>query len=122
MTGLYNYAIIIGCVLVVAIGQLMFKTVGERLGDRGFEALLGDVPTALLFGLALAAYGASTFGWVLALRHVPLSTAYLFMSASFILVPAMAWAVLGEPISTRLVIGGAMIVGGIAIAAVNTPA
>ncbi len=112
-----NYAIIIACVIVVAIGQLMFKTVGTRLGSRGFEALLTDHSTALLFALALAAYGASTLGWVLALRAVPLSTAYLFMSASFILVPLMAFFVLGEPVSSRVIIGGALIISGILVAA-----
>ncbi len=112
-----NYAIIIACVLVVAMGQLMFKTVGTRLGGRGFEALLTDHSTALLLFLALAAYGVSTLGWVLALRHVPLSTAYLFMSASFILVPMMAFFVLGEPVSGRVLIGGALIVSGILVAA-----
>lgn len=112
-----NYAIIAACVLVVAIGQLMFKTVGTRMGSRGFEALLTDRATAALFALALAAYGASTLGWVLALRQVPLSTAYLFMSASFILVPAMAYLALGEPVPARVFVGGAIIVGGIAVAA-----
>lgn len=112
-----NYAIIIACVIVVAIGQLMLKTVGTRLGTRGFEALLTDHSTALLFALALAAYGASTLGWVLALRQVPLSTAYLFMSASFILVPLMAFFVLGEPVSLRVIIGGILIVSGILVAA-----
>lgn len=114
---MHNYAIIVACVVVVAIGQLMFKTVGTRLGDRGFEAMLTDHATAALFALALAAYGASTLGWVLALRNVPLSTAYLFMSASFVLVPAMAFLVLGEPISNRVLLGGALIVGGILVTA-----
>jgi drug/metabolite transporter (DMT)-like permease len=117
VTGVHNYAIIIACVIVVAIGQLMFKTVGTRLGSRGFEALLTDHRTAMLFLLALAAYGASTLGWVLALRSVPLSTAYLFMSASFILVPLMAFFFLGEPVSARVMIGGALIVSGILVAA-----
>jgi drug/metabolite transporter (DMT)-like permease len=112
-----NYAFIIACVIVVAIGQLAFKTVGTRLGGRGFEALLTDHSTAAMFMLAMAAYGIATFGWVLALRNVPLSTAYLFMSANFILVPMMAFFILGEPVSGRVLIGGALIVSGIIVAA-----
>jgi drug/metabolite transporter (DMT)-like permease len=112
-----NYAIIMACVFVVAVGQLMFKTVGTRMGGRGFEVLLTDHATAALFALAMVAYGISTFGWVLALRHVSLSTAYLFMSANFILVPLMAFFVLGEPVSARVLIGGALIVSGILVAA-----
>lgn len=113
----FNYAIITICVLVIATGQLLFKTVGTRMGDNGFEYLLTDRPTAFLFLLAIAAYGASTFGWVLVLRQVPLSTAYLFMSASFILVPMMSFFILGEPISARVVVGGMLIVAGILVAA-----
>ena len=112
-----NYLIILSCVVVVALGQLLFKTVGTRLGGQGFEALLTDYRTAgILFG-ALALYGLSTLGWVLALRAVPLSTAYLFMSLSFVIVPTLAWAFLGEPISGRFILGSALIMAGIAIAA-----
>ena len=112
-----NYALIVGCVLVVACGQLLFKTVGTRMGEDGFAALLVDHKAAALFLLALSAYGISTLGWVYALRAVPLSTAYLFMSASFILVPLMSWMVFDEPMSARLVIASAMIIGGILVAA-----
>ncbi|MGB7287540.1 MAG: hypothetical protein WBC71_11465 [Salaquimonas sp.] len=112
-----NYFIIIACVVVVALGQLLFKTVGTRLGAQGFEALLTDYKTAGIFLGALALYGLSTLGWVLALRSVPLSTAYLFMSLSFVIVPTMAWAFLGEPISGRFMIGSALIMSGIVLAA-----
>jgi uncharacterized membrane protein len=38
------------------------------------------------------------------------------MSASFILVPLMSYFVLGEPITTRLVIGSALIICGVLVA------
>lgn len=114
---LTNYAIILACVTVVALGQLLFKTVGSRLGDQGFEALLTDHKAAGILVTALALYGLSTLGWVLALRSVPLSTAYLFMSLSFVIVPTMAWWFLGETISMRFAIGSGMIMAGIVLAA-----
>lgn len=112
-----NYIIIIVCVIVVAVGQLLFKTVGTRLGSSGFEALLTDYKTAFILLAALALYGLSTLGWVLALRNVPLSTAYLFMSLSFVIVPLLAWQILGEPISFRFLFGSGLIMAGIVIAA-----
>ena len=112
-----NYAIILACVIVVALGQLLFKTVGTRLGDQGFEALLTDHKAAGLLFTALALYGMSTLGWVLALRSVPLSTAYLFMSLSFVIVPGLAWLFLGETVSMRFFLGSAMIMTGIVLAA-----
>ena len=112
-----NYVIIIACVCVVAFGQLLFKTVSSRLGENGFEAMLSDYKTAAIFVTALFLYGISTLGWVLALRNVPLSTAYLFMSLSFVIVPIMSWFAFGEVITLRFAIGGMMIVAGIMLAA-----
>ena len=84
---LTNYILILTVVVVIAVGQLLFKTVSQRLGDAGFLTLVTDPKTGLLFFAALFIYGIATFGWVWALRQVPLSTAYLFMALGFILVP-----------------------------------
>ena len=112
-----NYALILTVVVVIAIGQLMFKSVGLRLGEKGFLTLLEDPRVAMLFVSSLALYGIATFGWVWALRQVPLSTAYLFMSLGFILVPVMAHFTFGEPITLRFAAGTALIIGGILLSA-----
>ena len=112
-----NYAIIIAVVTTIAGGQLLFKTVGLRMGDRGFLALLHDPTGAALFAAALALYGVVTIGRVWALRQVPLSTAYLFMAMGFIIVPVLAHFTLGETLTWRLAAGSALIVTGIALAA-----
>lgn len=111
-----NYLIILACVVVVATGQLLFKIVGLRMGDRGFEAFLEDYGAAALFLTALFFYALSTLGWVLALRQVPLSTAYLFMSLSFVIVPVGAWYFLNETLDFRTLFGSALIIGGIVVA------
>lgn len=111
-----NYIVIITVVATLAIGQLLFKTVAVRLGDRGFLTLLDDPKTLMIFISSLALYGFATIGWIWGLRQVPLSTAYLFMSLAFVLVPLAAWFVLGEPISTRFIMGTALIIVGIVVA------
>lgn len=111
-----NYLIILTCVVVVATGQLLFKMVGLRMGEQGFEVFLKDYIAAALFFTALAFYGLSTLGWVLALRQVPLSTAYLFMSLSFVIVPLAAWYFLDESLDMRTLAGSALIISGIVIA------
>lgn len=111
-----TYAVIAACVAVIAVGQLLFKIVGARLGPAGLAGLLADRSAALLLVAALLLYGGATLAWVWALRSVALSTAYLFMSASFILVPLMAHFVLGEPLSPRLALGSLLVVAGILIA------
>jgi len=112
-----NYLIILACVLVVAVGQLLFKNVGLRLGSSGLEGLLSDYRAAGLFLTALFLYAVSTLGWVLALRQVPLSTAYLFMSLSFVIVPVLAYYFLDETLSIKTMIGSALIISGILVAA-----
>lgn len=111
-----NYIVILCVVATLAIGQLLFKNVAMRLGDRGFLTLLDDPKTLMVFMTSLMLYGVATLGWIWGLRQVPLSTAYLFMSLAFVLVPLAAWFVLGEPISTRFMIGTALIVVGIVVA------
>ena len=112
-----NYAIILAVVATIAGGQLLFKMVGLRMGDRGFQVLLTDTTGAALFASALVLYGLATIGWVWALRQVPLSTAYLFMALGFIIVPVLAHFALGETLTWRLAAGSLLIVGGIALAA-----
>lgn len=108
-----NYLIILTVVMVICGGQLLFRTVGLRMGDRGFEVLLEDWIAAGLFLAALCLYAAATFGWVWALRQVPLATAYLFMSVSFVVVPVGAWYFLNEQLDWRTLAGSALVIGGI---------
>ena len=111
-----NYVIILCVVATLAVGQILFKSVGLRLSDKGFSALLTDRQTFMIFATSLALYGIATIGWIWGLKHVPLSTAYLFMSLAFVLVPIAAWFVFAEPISTRFMIGTALIIIGIIVA------
>lgn len=113
----FNYFLIITVVSVLAIGQLLFKLVGLRIADGGFGVLLHDMRGASLFVAALVLYGIATIAWIWALRQVPLSTAYMFMSLGFVMVPIMANYVLGEPLSIRFAIGAAMIIAGILVSA-----
>ncbi len=112
-----NYIIILAVVSILAIGQLMFKSVGLRLGDKGFITLISDHTALAIFIGSLMLYGIATIGWIWALRQVPLSTAYLFMSLGFIFVPIMSHYVFGEPLNIRIAISSVMIIGGILIAA-----
>lgn len=69
----------------------------------------------ILVGLG-AAFGASLF-WMLALKKLPLSTAYPFTASGFVLILIFAVVVLGEPMTLAKLTGTALIVSGIAIMA-----
>ena len=112
-----NYILIVAVVCVLAVGQLLFKMVGLRIASGGFQDLLHDQRGALLFAISLVLYGIATIAWIWALRQVPLSTAYMFMSLGFVLVPVMSHFVLGEVINMRIALGSAMIIAGIMVSA-----
>ena len=50
------------------------------------------------------------------LLHAPLHIAYPFMGLAFLIVPVLAWALLGEPLTWQTLTGGALILAGVALA------
>lgn len=120
-----GYFFIAMTVLLTVYGQLVLKW---KVGESG--PLPGDVTGKLAFlGQALlnpwvlsglgAAFVASLF-WMLALKKLPLSTAYPFTASSFLLILAFSALFLGEPITAGKALGTILIVGGIAILALTT--
>jgi len=102
---------------ILSAGQILFK----RAADTG-PALsrLGNVARLFLNGYvwaAFALYGAATLFWIYLLQLVPLSRAYPFAALSFVLVPGFAWALLGETVGVRYLVGVALIVAGTCLSA-----
>ena len=104
------------CVICIAIGQLLFKKAALSL-PATFSL------SAMLFNgwliASLVLYGLTTLGWVWILRHAPLHLAYPFMGLAFLIVPTLAWLFLGEPLHWRTLIGGLLIMAGVALASTS---
>ena len=101
------------CVICISIGQLLFK---KAAGALPAAPTLGDWVTNVWLLCSLALYGLTTLGWIWILRHAPLHLAYPFMGLAFLIVPTLAWAFLGEPLHWRTIVGGALIMAGVALA------
>lgn len=102
------------CVLGIAVGQLLFRQAALAMhGAWTMQALLFNG----WFVASLALYGLTTLAWVWILRQAPLHLAYPFMGLAFVLVPVLAWLLLGEPLHWRTLAGGALIMLGVALAA-----
>lgn len=104
------------CVIGISVGQMLFKKAASALPPAI------TLPSLLSNGwliTALMLYAATTIGWILVLRHAPLHLAYPFMGLAFILVPAMAWMFLGEPLHWQTFAGGALILAGVALASTS---
>jgi len=103
-------------VVLVGCGQVLFKASAAQWRlDAGLWVAMRSLlsPT---FVAALAIYAIATMLWVYALRLVPLSMAYPLYALAFLLVPILAHYFAGEPLTANTLIGGAVIVAGVAIA------
>ena len=101
------------CVLGISLGQMLFKKAALSIPDAAnwqHWVFNGWLITAL------ALYGITTLLWIWVLRHAPLHLAYPFMGLAFLVVPVLAWALLGEPLTWQSLAGGALITGGVALA------
>jgi drug/metabolite transporter (DMT)-like permease len=67
--------------------------------------------------VALAIYAVATVLWLLVLSRVPLSVAFPFYGLAFLMVPALAAWLLHEPLRWPVLLGGTVILCGIAITA-----
>lgn len=106
------YAVVAFCVLVMAVGQILFKQVAVYYNAAGTWL---DMKVLATLGVAGVLYVASTGLWIWALRRVEISKAYPLFALGFILVPmAGAW-IFGEQLSARYYIGALLIVVGVAL-------
>jgi drug/metabolite transporter (DMT)-like permease len=69
------------------------------------------------FMAAAALYVALTVLWVWILTFTPLSRGYPFVALAFAATPLLGGLVFGEPITWRLLVGIALILGGLLLVA-----
>jgi drug/metabolite transporter (DMT)-like permease len=87
-------------------------------------ACLADAPLvprsvegwAVLAGLALVSHAGGQGLIALALAHLPASLSSLTMLIEPVMAAVFAWLLLGESLSARQIVGGAVVLGGIALA------
>jgi undecaprenyl phosphate-alpha-L-ara4N flippase subunit ArnE len=74
------------CVLLIAVGQLLFKTAAAQwLIDGWSWATIGGFLSPVMV-IALVVYGFATVLWIYVLRTVPLASAYTLFSLAFLIV------------------------------------
>ncbi|MEL6768665.1 MAG: 4-amino-4-deoxy-L-arabinose-phospho-UDP flippase [Pseudomonadota bacterium] len=108
-------------VLFIACGQILFKITAERISGEPITSIISDWRTIVIFGIALGIYGVATIMWVLALRELALSQAYMLMSLSFVIVPVAAMVLFGEKLSTGFFLGSALIISGLIVTLGSRP-
>ena len=106
-----NVALILGTILMLSFGQVLFKSASSHLDLSQPPSTWISVPLVA----ALAVYGLATASWLVVLSRMPLSFAFPFYGLAFLFVPALATLVLKEPFRWTVVLGGVVILCGIAI-------
>jgi drug/metabolite transporter (DMT)-like permease len=102
-------------VAMLAVGQILFKLGANRIETGSLREMLISLilnPYVIVGGVL---YAATVILWILVLREVPISRAYPFTALAMILVPLAGLVFFGEAFSWTLVVGGVLLVAGIAV-------
>ena len=106
------YFIVGMCVLVLAVGQILFKLSAIELNQNGSQL---SYRAASVFFIAMCLYGFASLAWVWALQKIELSRVYPLMSLTFILVPFLAYYFLGESVGPSFYVGAIIIAVGVCV-------
>lgn len=100
----------------ISTGQLLLKMAAINLQNTRVPGItVGGLHINAYLAAGLSLLGISTLIWIAVLRNVPLSAAYPLMALCFIIVPALSYFVLSEPLSWKLAIGSALIGSGLLV-------
>lgn len=100
------------CVVVMAIGQVLFKQVAINYNKVG---TLLDSSVMGVLAIAGTLYVISTGLWVWALRDVEISRAYPVFALGFVIVPLLGAWLFHETLSWKFFVGLALIVIGVVL-------
>lgn len=105
-----KFLLILLVVAGIAVGQILFKISSRgMLAEGGF---LKSLINPYLLG-AFVLYGGFTLLWVYLLRDIELARAYPVFALSFVIVPILSWALLGEGFNKYAIYGAALIIAGV---------
>ena len=106
--------LILGAVLLSAVGQLCLKSGARDLAGAGrADFLLAAARDARVLS-GLAAWVASTVCWLYVLRVAPLSRAYLLSSLTYVVIPLASVQLFGEQLRRVHALGMALVLAGVA--------
>lgn len=115
MSRLINITALAALTLALAVGQLLFKRVGDALRYRPVvEAVYTLIRQPALYA-ALAIYGVSTLLWIWILTRVSLMQAYPWVAVGIVVVPLLSHYVYNETAGPMYWLGAALCAIGVAL-------
>jgi drug/metabolite transporter (DMT)-like permease len=110
--------LLFGTVAGLSVGQVLFKLGANHVNANASAGIVAWLNVPILSAIAL--YAGCTLLWIGVLRVLPLKIAYPVAALSYLLVPFLGQLFLREPMSLRTIVGGLVIIGGVAIATSST--
>lgn len=104
----------LACVLLISIGQVLFKFSALRADPKGGLWVLATSPYLLAAGVI---YVGATFLWVVQLKYLPLNRAYPLFALTFIVVPLLGNWLFGERLSLPYLLGSMLVIAGVSLCA-----
>jgi len=107
--------------LLGVVGQISLKMGMERLGSLDLSGPANITQTAFyvftapLVLLGLGFYGLGAVVWLAVLSRLDVSLAYPLLALNFVLVPLLAWLILGEQVPSGRWFGVAIVLVGVTI-------
>jgi len=102
--------IILACVVVMTVGQILFKQVAINYNKAGTLLDWGVLGVLVIAGIM---YVTSSILWVWALRSVDISRAYPYFALGFVFVPLLGAWLFGETLNIKYALGVALIIAGV---------
>lgn len=99
-------------VMLLSIGQILFKIASLKIETSGKGLVVGLLFNPAFIG-AMVIYSIATVMWILLLRSAPLNQIYPFAAFAFVMVPIMAYLILGEQLSWGIFFGAGLIISGV---------
>lgn len=104
-----SYVMLLGNILLLVTGQVLFKIGLTRSGGLVWNKLIQS--PMILGGIGL--YGLATILWFAVLTRLPLSVAYPMQAFAYVLALIPAYFLFGESISATKLAGVAVILFGV---------
>lgn len=104
--------IIVTCVIVMTLGQILFKMVALKYNETGDVYDFGVIG---YFAIAGIMYMTSSLLWVWALRSVEISRAYPYFALGFVFVPLLGAWLFGEALTLKYGLGVIFVVTGVVL-------
>lgn len=110
-------ALILLTVLALSAGQILFKLAAESINFTPMGLVEGLLNIKLI--IALIVYFIATVLWLFVLKQIPLRVAYPYVALAFIIVPTLAYFLLGEKLYWNTIIGAIFIFMGVWVSSIK---